>query len=125
MTTVRKGVRVRLYLTEEQENLIGKTIGCCRFVHNQTLADCKQSYEQTQHFPSKNERITNIVPLKEEHEFLKEVDSTALQQSVRDLNSAMDNFFKNKNHFGFPKFKTKHNRKQSYRTPYNNGAADV
>ena len=125
MTTVQKGIRVRLYPIEEQEVLIDKTIGCCRFVHNQTLSDLKQSYEQTQHFPSKNERITNLVPLKEENEFLKEVDSKAPQQSIRDLNSAMDNFFKNKSHFGFPKFKSKHNLKQSYRTPWDNGRADV
>ena len=125
MAIVKKSIRVRLYPTEEQENLFDKTIGCCRFVHNQTLADCKQSYEQTQHFPSKNERIKNLIFLKEENEFLKEVDSHALQQSVRDLNYAMDNFFKNKNHFGFPKFKAKHNSKQSYRTPWNNGSADV
>ena len=122
---VQKGIRVKLYPTEEQEVLINKTIGCCRFVYNNALENCKQSYEQTQYFPSKNERITNLVPLKEENEFLKEVDSTALQQSVRDLNSALDNFFKNKNHFGFPKFKSKHNLKQSYRTPYNGGNADV
>ena len=125
MTLVQKGIRVRLYPTEEQEILINKTLGCCRFVHNQTLADCKQSYEQAQHFPSKNKRITNLVQLKEVHEFLKEVDSTALQQSVRDLNSSLDNFFKNRNHFGFPKFKEKHSPKQSYRTPCNHGAADV
>lgn len=125
MTAIQKGIRVRLYPTDEQEILINKTFGCCRFVYNQTLTDCKQSYEQTQHFHSKNERITNIVPLKEENEFLKEVDSTALQQSVRDLNSSMDNFFKNRSHFGFPKFKSKHDLKQSYRTPYNGGNADV
>ena len=125
MTKVQKGIRTRLYPTEEQEGLINKTIGCCRFVSNQTLADCKQSYEQTQHFPSKNERITNLVPLKEEFEFLKEVDSTALQQSVRGLNSAFDNFYRNRNHFGFPKFKSKHDSKQSYRTLYNNGKTDV
>lgn len=53
MTMVQKSIRVRLYPTEEQESLIDKTFGCCRFVHNQTLADCIQSYEQTQHFPSK------------------------------------------------------------------------
>ena len=125
MTIVQNGIRVRLYPTEEQEVLIDKTIGCCRFVHNQTLENCKQSYEQTQHFPSKNERIKNLVPLKETNDFLKEVDSTALQQSVRDFNSSLDNFFKNRNHFGFPKFKSKHNLKQSYRTPYNNGNANV
>ena len=125
MVTVQKGIRVRLYPTEEQEVLFDKTFGCCRFVHNQTLADCKQSYEQTRHFPSKNERITNLVPLKEENEFLKEVDAKALQQSVRDLNSAFDNFFKNRSHFGFPKFKSKHSSKQSYRTPWDNGRAIV
>lgn len=125
MTTVQKSVRVRLYPTEEQEILIDKTIGCCRFVYNQTLADCIQSYEQPKHFPSQSERSANLVPLKEENEFLKEVDARALQQSVRDLNSAFDNFFKNRNHFGFPKFKSKHSRKQSYGVPHNNGRADV
>ena len=125
MTVVQKGIRVRLYPTEEQEVLINKTIGCYRFVHNQTLENCKQSYEQTNHFPSQNERIKNLVPLKETYVFLKEVDSTALQQSVRDLNSALNNFFKNKSHFGFPKFKSKHKSKQSYRVPYNSSNANV
>jgi len=125
MTIVQKGIRVRLYPTEEQEVLINKTIGCCRFVYNQTLENCKQLYEQTQHFPSQSERIKNLVPLKETHEFLKGVDSTALQQSVRDLNFALNNFFKNRNHFDFPKFKSKHNLKQSYRTPYNSGNANI
>ena len=125
MTTVQKGIRVRLYPAEEQQALINKTIGCCRFVHNQTLENCKQSYEQTQHFPSRNKRITNLVPLKEEIEFLKEVDARALQQSVRDFNVSLDNFYKNRSHFGFPKFKSKHTKKQSYRTPYNGGKADI
>ena len=125
MSAVQKSVRVRLYPTEEQEVLINKTIGCCRFVHNQPLVGCKISYEQTKKFTPKNKRITDLVPLKEEYSFLKDVDSGALQQSVRNLNSAFDNFFKNRNHFGFPKFKSKHDMKQSYRTPYNNGAADV
>lgn len=125
MAVVKKGVRVRIYPTEKQKILIDKTIGCCRFVYNQTLADCKQSYEQSKHFPSQNERIKNLVPLKEKHEFLKEVDAGALQQSVRNFNSALDNFFKNRNHFGFPKFKSKHNLKQSYRTPYNSCNAKV
>ena len=125
MAVVKKGIRVRLYPTEKQKVLINKTIGCVRFVCNQTLADCKQSYEQTQHFPSQNERVKNLVPLKETHEFLKEVDAKALQQSVRDLNSALDKFFKNRNHFGFPRFKAKRGRKQSYRTPWDNGKATV
>ena len=125
MPTVQKGIRVRLYPTEEQMVLINKTLGCVRFIYNQTLDNCKQSYEQTQHFPSKKERSANIVKMKEGHSFLKEVDSHALQYSVKDFDYALDNFFKNRNHFGFPKFKSKHSMKQSYRTPYNNGKASV
>ena len=37
MAVIQKGIRVRLYPNEEQEVLINKTIGCCRFVHNKTL----------------------------------------------------------------------------------------
>ena len=125
MTVIHKSIRVRLYPTEEQEVFINKTIGCCRFVHNKTLENCKQSYEQTQHFPSQNKRIKNLVPLKDEFEFLKEVDAVALVQSVRDFNSALDHFFKNRSHFGFPKFKSKHEGKQSYRTCYNSGKTGV
>ena len=125
MTVIKKGIRVRLYPSESQKVLIDKTIGCARFVYNQTLADCKQTYEQSKHFPSKNERIKNLVPLKEKHEFLREVDACALQQSVRDFNFSLDNFFKNRSHFGFPKFKSKHNKKQSYRTPHDRGRAGI
>lgn len=125
MAVVKKGIRVRLYPTEEQKVLINETIGCCRFVYNQTLADCKQSYAQSKHFPSQNERVKNLVLLKEKHTFLKEVDAAALQQSVRNFNSALDNFFRNRNHFGFPKFKEKRTGDLSYRTPYNRGNARV
>mgnify|MGYP000902402776 CR=1 FL=1 len=125
MTVIYKGIRVRLYPTEKQEVLINKTLGCCRFVHNKTLENCKQSYEQTQHFPSGKERSANLVPLKEEYEFLKEVSAISLQQSVRDLDSALNNFFKNRSHFGFPKFKSKHGSKQSYRTPYSNNSDGI
>ena len=125
MTVVKKSVRVRLYPSDSQKVLIDKTIGCARFVYNQTLTDCKRSYEQTKHFPSKNERLKNLVPLKEKYVFLKEVDSQALQQSVRDFNYALDNFFRNRNHFGFPKFKSKRNLKQSYRTPHGKRGAEV
>ena len=124
MTIIQNGIRVRLYPTEEQEILINKTIGCCRFVYNQALADCKQLYEQTQHFPLRKERL-NLIPLKEEYGFLKDVSAVALQQSLRDFDSALSKFFKNRNHFGFPQFKSKHSRKQSYRTPWNNGKADI
>lgn len=49
-----------------------------------------------------------------EYTWLKEVDSTALQQSLRDLQKAYDNFFAKK--AGYPHFKSKHNHCLSYRS---------
>lgn len=125
MAVIYKGIRVRLYPTGEQKILIDKTFGCVRFVYNQTLENCKQLYEQSKRFPSKNERMKNLVPLKEKYEFLKDVDAKALQQSVRNFNFALDKFFKNRNYFGFPKFTSKRNQKQSYRTPHDRGRTGV
>lgn len=125
MAAIYKGIRVRLYPTGEQKILIDKTFGCVRFVYNQTLENCKRLYEQSKRFPSKNERMKNLVPLKEKYEFLKDVDAKALQQSVRNFNFALDKFFKNRNYFGFPKFTSKRNQKQSYRTPHDRGRAGV
>ena len=42
--------------------------------------------------------------LKSQLEWLKEVDSTALQSALRDLDSAYQKFFKE--HSGYPKFKS-------------------
>lgn len=57
--------------------------------------------------------------------WLQEVDKFALQNSLRDLNTAYNNFFrelsKGNKKQGFPKFKAKHRSKQKYRTNYTNG----
>lgn len=50
----------------------------------------------------------------EEYSFLKVVDSIALQQSLRDLDRGYANFFQKR--AAHPTFKSKHNRRQSYRT---------
>ena len=50
----------------------------------------------------------DLTVLKKEKEFLKEVDSISLQQALRHLDTAFQNFFKNQK-TGFPKFKSKKN----------------
>lgn len=52
--------------------------------------------------------------LKTELEWLKEVDSTALQSSLRDLDMAYKKFFKE--HTGYPKFKSKKTHRYSYKS---------
>ena len=39
--------RFRIYPTEEQKILLGKTFGCCRFLYNQMLNDKIQEYKKT------------------------------------------------------------------------------
>lgn len=61
----------------------------------------------------------NMKKLKSELEWLKEVDSTALQSSLRDLDSAYQKFFKE--HAGYPKFKSKKTHRYSYKSKCTNG----
>ena len=70
-----------------------------------------------------NSCCSDLTILKREIEYLKEVDSMALQQSLKDLDSAYKKFFKGKT--GFPKFKSKKGPKQSYRTNANKYSIEV
>src|SRR5699024_9858080 len=55
----------------------------------------------------------------EETEWLKEVDSIALQSSLRNLSDSFDRFFKKQTKY--PRFKSKKNPVQSYKTKATNG----
>lgn len=119
---MNRAIKVRLYPNQEQEEILNKIFGCCRFIYNKMLEERKQVYEQLKddkqvlyNYKYKTEKL-----YKQEHEFLKEVDSKALQSEWRHLKSAYDNFFRNIKKGikkGFPKFKSKRSR-QSY-TTYN------
>ena len=57
--------------------------------------------------------------LKSELEWLKEVNSTALQSSLKDLDMEYQKFFKE--HTGYPKFKSKKTHRYSYKSKCVNG----
>ena len=111
--------KFRLYPTVEQEILIQKTFGCCRFVYNHFLNERIESYKSTGEAPSRFEQSNSLTGLKTEFEWLREVDSTALQTSLQYLDAAYQNFFRRvrqgKRKCGFLRFKRKHGRK-SYTT---------
>ena len=110
-----KAIKIRIYLTAEQVDFINKQLGCCRFVYNNCLAFRKDSYQNEHVSVSSSSAVKHITSLKKDNEWLKDVHSKVLQQSVRDMNQAYDNFFKL--HKGFPKFKSKHDNRQSCRFP--------
>lgn len=110
-----KAIKIRLYPTKEQVTYINKQLGCCLFVYNQCLVYRKDSYEKESISISSSDSVKYIVELKNKYEWLKEVHSKVLQQSVRNMNQAYDNFFKL--HKGYPKFKSKRDNSQSCRFP--------
>lgn len=111
-----KGLRIRIYPNKQQKILIAKTFGCCRLIYNKGLALRKNTYENEGKSIGYKETNAMLTSLKKEDgfSFLKEVDSIALQQSLRDLDKAYKNFFRNK--FGYPRFHSKHDSFASYRT---------
>ena len=110
-----KSIKLRLYPNEGQCCLIDQILGCCRLVYNKGLekratdyADgVKTGYYQTCKMLTGLKKTSGF-------EFLKQADSTALQASLRDLDRAYTNFFEKR--AKYPKFKSKHNHHQSYRT---------
>ncbi len=109
-----KAYKFRIYPTKEQEILIAKTIGCSRFVFNHFLAKWDEAYKTTGKGLSYDSCSKELPMLKQEFGWLTEVDSTVVQNSVKHLADAYKKFFKKKgNH---PRFKSKRNPVQSYKT---------
>lgn len=122
MKTILKAYKYRIYPNKEQTTLINKTIGCTRFVYNYYLNKKIELYKSEQKSMRYNACANDLINLKKEHEWLKEIDSISLQQSLRDLDKAYQNFFRRikngEKEVGFPKFKSKKNNKQNYRTQF-------
>jgi putative transposase len=101
-----KAIKIRLYPTNEQRQVISSLLGSYRFIYNQCLNHKIQNYENDK---------TNISfsdlgkffhgKLRDEFDWLKQHNTKVLKQSIINLDIAYKNFFKL--HNGFPKFKTK------------------
>ena len=125
-TVQHKSLKLRIYPTEEQSQLINQTFGCCRKLYNEHLQERNEFY------------IKNILPIKSKatlleiqkvyktfkpktekewkvvYPYMKDVSSYSLQQARMDCDNAFVNFFKSK--------KDNH---QSYREPNVNGNAQI
>ena len=116
---MEKAYKYRIYPNKKQKELISKTFGSCRFVYNKYLAMRIKLYEEKKETLTYNQCANDMKKLKLELEWLKEVDSTALQSSLKDLANAYKKFFKEKT--GFPKFKSKKDNRKSYQSKHTNG----
>ena len=116
MTLVNKGIKVRIYPNKEQQELFQQNFGCSRLVYNQILDRLNNLYTRYPKMYKLNIKLVNTLlnEIKVEFPFLKEVESTSLQQSSRDLFKSYQMFFKNPKS-NFPKFHSKKNSRLSFR----------
>ena len=119
---INKSYKFRAYPNKEQEILINKTFGCARFIYNYYLSKSIEDYQSTGRSCSYTENSRDCTGLKNELLWLKDVDSWAITNALRDLEAAYNNFYRNVKQGkkpGFPRFKRKYS-KQSYRTTRSN-----
>lgn len=111
-----RAVKIRLYPSKNQATMINKLLGCYRVVYNQCLNRKIESYKND----GKSENLSTLGKFVH-HELLKddnfiwlrEQNTKVLKQAVKDMLTAYKNFFEK--HTGYPKFKSKHDNKQSCR----------
>jgi putative transposase len=111
-----RGLKYRLYPNNSQKELIHKHIGSTRFLYNLALETKITAYLGNKVNLSRYDLQKQVVDLKKECVWLKEVNSQSLQGALLDLDTAYSRFFKGA---GFPKFKSKHRGKQSFSIPQN------
>lgn len=119
-----KAFKYRIYPNEEQKIQLSKTFGSCRFVYNYYLNKKIELYKSEKKSISKYD-CNNLCnkELKKEFIWLKEIDKFALTNSIYNLDSAYQKFFKE--HTGFPKFKSKHDHNYSYSTNFTNNNIEL
>lgn len=108
-----RAIKIRLLPTKEQEILMYKSIGCSRFAYNWALNRCNELHEQGQKYSVANVRkeFTQLKKQKE-YEWLNEVSSKAMVESMRNLDGAFKSFFKQQKKY--PVFKSKRKARQSF-----------
>ena len=114
--------KFRIYPNAEQQTLIQKTFGCVRYVYNHFLAQRIAEYKTTGKAPTRFQQDKALTVLKQEIDWLRGPDKCALQNSLKDLDTAYKNFFrsvKRGGKTGFPRFKSKRNGHKSYKTNSN------
>ena len=116
--TLEKTYKFRIYPNKEQKILLAKTFGCVRYVYNHFLALRQKKWKAEQITLNFYDCSKLLTILKQEKEWLKDVDGFSLQNSLKDLEFAYKMFWKKNN--AYPKFKSKHSNYFSYRTQFCN-----
>lgn len=116
MKMIFKSYKFRLYPNKDQEVLLSKHFGACRFIFNHYLNKRKETYLEEKKSLNYYDNCNDLTQFKKDENFnwLKEINSQSLQSSLRNLDTSYMKFFKKQTKF--PRFKSKYD-KQSFKIP--------
>ena len=109
-----RAIKIRLYPNKTQEQEFNKILGCYRFVYNHMLARKQEAYntDKTNIGLTELSKYFHHELIKDEqYQWLKEQNTKVMQQSIRQMLTAYDKFFKERK--GFPKFKSKRDKQSA------------
>lgn len=112
---IQRGYKVRLYPNKEQEQKMLSIIGACRWVYNYYLEQRKNYYLEHKKTLSYLSMAKDLTQLRYKFDWLYKIQTVPLQQSIRCLDRAYNNFFRKTSNF--PKFKSRKDNKQLFRKP--------
>ncbi len=111
-----KAIKIRLYPNNTQAEQFDRLLGCCRFVYNKCLNKKITSYKENKISETRSslgKYIHHDLLRDDNFAWLREQNTKVLKQALVDMLSAYNNFYKRGG--GYPKFKHKHDNKQSCR----------
>ena len=117
MMNICKAFKFELMPNGAQVRKMKQFCGCARFVFNRALAYQNEQYQADKSFRFSYNKVANLLPAWKKDKalaWLKECHSQVLQQSLKDLERAFQNFFAKRT--DFPRFKCKGD-KDSFRFP--------
>lgn len=105
---MRKNYKYRIYPTKSQIGKLENTFSMCRHLYNWNLDERMSEYKTSGNSISHNQQLNMLPSLKSEKPWYKSVHSQVLQDVLKRLDRAYQNFFrriKTGETPGFPKFK--------------------
>lgn len=125
LKTITKASKTRIFPNSTQVKQIEETFGGARFIYNFFLGQNKERLELkefTLGYKRESEILT-FMKKQEKFQWLTQADKFSLQNSLKDQDRAFSNLFAKRT--GFPKFYSKKDSYQSYRTNLTNGNIEI
>ena len=116
---MKRSYKYRLYPTKQQEHTLFSTLTCCREIYNAALQERREAYRMVGKSINYYEQAHQLPEIKQIREEYQDIHSQVLQDVLRRLKKAFDNFFrrvKNGEEPGFPRFQGR-NRYNSFTYP--------